>query len=55
MSRPRHYSQAAEAKRTPPDQIEPEDDDDEQFEWYDEEPEPEDDKEWVVSEKRETK
>lgn len=41
MSRPRHYSQAAHAKRMTPDQIEPEqDDDDEQFEWYDEESEP---------------
>ena len=35
MSRPRHYSQAAQAKRMTPDQLEPEQDDDEQFEWYD--------------------
>lgn len=41
MSRPRHYSQAAQAKRMTPDMLaEPEQDDDEQFEWYDEEPEP---------------
>lgn len=45
MSRPRKCSDAARAKRMTPDQIEPEQDDDEQFEWYDEEPEPEDDKE----------
>lgn len=40
MSRPRKFSDAAKAKRMTPDQIEPEQDDDEQFEWYDEEPEP---------------
>lgn len=40
MSRPRHYSQAAEAKRQQPDHF-PDagnmvDDDDEQLDWYDE-------------------
>lgn len=35
MSRPRHYAQAAQRKRTPPSEIAPEQDDDD-LEWYDE-------------------
>ena len=41
MSRPRQYAKTAEAKRLPPDalaEVLPEDDD-EQCEWFDDEPE----------------